>query len=115
MATARVSLLNRRFQPRGAPSVNPLLEVLLAALHPAHTFGYTSKLGTPAQKAALAVGAVFLAVCVLGPVPGITTNNDEFTFAGHHCDAALLGIFNVSVSHDHLAFGVAGIVLARSF
>ena len=97
--------------------MNPLLEVLLAALHPAHTFGYTSKLGTPAQKAALAVGAVFLAVCVLGPVPGITTNNDEFTFAGHHCDAALLGIFNVSVLHNlvHLLFGVAGIVLARTF
>ena len=69
--------------------MNPLVEVLMAAFHPAHTCQYTSKLGTPVQKAALAVGAVFLAVGVLGPVPGITTN-EQLTVAGHHSDAALL-------------------------
>ena len=63
-------------------------------------------------KAALAVGAVFLVVGLLGFVPGITTHDEQLTFAGHHSDAALLGIFNVSVLHNlvHLLFGVAGIV-----
>jgi Domain of unknown function (DUF4383) len=97
--------------------VNPLVEVLMTAFHPAHTSQSTSKFGTPVEKAALAVGAVFLAVGVLGFVPGITTNYDQLTFAGHHSDAALLGIFNVSVLHNlvHLAFGVAGFALARTF
>ena len=97
--------------------MNPLVEVLMTAFHPARTSQYTSKFGTPVQNAALVVGAVFLAVGVLGFVPGITTNYDQLTFAGHHPDAALLGIFNVSVLHNlvHLAFGVAGIALARMF
>lgn len=79
--------------------------------------GSTSRFGTPVQKAALAVGAVFLAVGVLGFIPGITTNYDQLTFASHHSEAALLGIFQVSVLHNlvHLAFGVAGIALARAF
>ena len=95
--------------------MNPLVEVLMTAFHPARTYAYTPKFGRPVQKAALAVGAVFLPVGVLGFVPGITTNYDQLTFAGHHSDAALLGIFNVSVLHNlvHLAFGVAGIALAR--
>jgi hypothetical protein len=79
----------------------------------------TAKLSvrTPVQKAALAVGAVFLLVGVLGFIPGITTHYDQLTFAGHHSEAALLGLFNVSVLHNvvHLAFGVAGIALARSW
>jgi Domain of unknown function (DUF4383) len=89
----------------------------MTASHPAPTSEPTSNFGTPVQKAALAVGAMFLAVGVLGFVPGITTHYDQLTFAGHHSDAALLGIFNVSVLHNlvHLAFGVAGIALARTF
>jgi hypothetical protein len=69
------------------------------------------------QKAALVVGVVFLAVGVLGFIPGITTNYDQLSFAGHHSEAALLGIFNVSVLHNlvHLAFGIAGVALARTF
>jgi hypothetical protein len=72
---------------------------------------------TPIQKTALAVGTVFLLVGILGFIPGITTHYDQLNFAGHHSEAALLGIFNVSVLHNivHLAFGVAGIVLARTF
>jgi hypothetical protein len=72
---------------------------------------------TLVQKAALVVGAVFLLVGVLGFVPGITTHYDQLTFAGHHSEAALLGLFNVSVLHNivHLLFGVAGIALARTF
>ena len=71
----------------------------------------------PVQKAALAVGAVFLLVGILGFIPGITSNFDQLTFAGHHSEAALLGLFNVSILHNivHLLFGVAGVVLARSF
>jgi len=63
------------------------------------------------------MGAVFLLVGVLGFVPGVTSNFDQLTFAGHHSDAALLGIFNVSILHNlvHLAFGVAGVVFARTF
>jgi hypothetical protein len=89
----------------------------MAASHPARTAGPTSKLRTPVQKAALAVGALFLVVGLLGFVPGITTHYEQLTFAGHHSDAALLGIFNVSGLHNlvHLLFGVAGIVLARTF
>jgi Domain of unknown function (DUF4383) len=89
----------------------------MTASQPAGTPGSTSKFPTPVQKAALAVGAVFLVVGLLGFVPGITSNYSQLTVAGHHSDAALLGIFNVSVLHNlvHLAFGVAGIVLARTF
>ena len=85
--------------------------------HPARTSESMSRFRTPVQKAALAVDAVFLAVGLLGSVPGSTTNDDQLTFAGHHFVAALLGIFNVSVLHNlvHLLFGVAGIVLARTF
>jgi len=72
---------------------------------------------TKVQLAALVVGAVFLLVGVLGFIPGVTTNYDQLTFAGHHSEAALLGIFNVSILHNivHLLFGVAGLVLARTF
>ena len=71
----------------------------------------------PVQKAAFAVGAVFLLVGILGFVPGITSNFDQLTFAGHRSEAALLGLFNVSVLHNlvHLLFGVAGVALARTF
>ncbi|MBJ2121988.1 DUF4383 domain-containing protein [Arthrobacter sp. MSA 4-2] len=71
---------------------------------------------TAVQKAALAVGAVFLLVGLLGFVPGITAQYDQLAFAGHHSGALLLGLFQVSVLHNvvHLLFGVAGIMLARS-
>jgi Domain of unknown function (DUF4383) len=69
------------------------------------------------QKAALAVGVVFLAVGVLGFIPGVTSNFSDLMFATHDSDALLLGIFQVSILHNivHLLFGVAGILLARSF
>jgi uncharacterized protein DUF4383 len=68
------------------------------------------------QKAALAVAAVFLLVGVLGFIPGITTDYGSMTFAGHHSDAKLLGVFEVSVLHNivHLLFGLAGIAMART-
>ncbi|RDI24459.1 DUF4383 domain-containing protein [Lentzea flaviverrucosa] len=71
---------------------------------------------TPLQQAALGVAAVFALVGVLGFIPGITTNYDTMTFAGHHSEAMLLGIFNVSILHNlvHLLFGVAGFLAART-
>jgi Domain of unknown function (DUF4383) len=70
---------------------------------------------TDIQKAAMAVGAVFLLVGVLGFVPGITTHYSDMSFGGHHSLAKLLGIFQVSVLHNivHLLFGAAGIAMAR--
>jgi hypothetical protein len=87
----------------------------VAINRPATTAG--ARYGTALQKAALAVGAVFLLVGILGFVPGITTGYDTMTFAGHHSEAMLLGIFNVSILHNivHLLFGVAGIAMARTF
>ena len=76
------------------------------------TTGRTTNL----QKAAQAVGAVFLLVGVLGFIPGITSNYDSLSFAGHGSEALLLGIFQVSVLHNivHLLFGVAGLAMSRS-
>ena len=72
---------------------------------------------TNVQKAAKLVGIVFLAVGVLGFIPGITTNYDAMEFAGHQSEAKLLGLFQVSILHNivHLLFGVAGLALARTF
>ena len=68
------------------------------------------------QNLALLVGVVFLAVGVLGFIPGITSNYSDLSFAGHNSEAKLLGIFQVSILHNivHLLFGVAGVALARS-
>lgn len=78
---------------------------------------------SPVQLAAMAVGALFLLAGVLGFIPGITTNYDTMEWAGHHSEAQLLGLFNVSILHNivHLVFGVAGLaagtsaVLARAY
>jgi hypothetical protein len=69
------------------------------------------------ETAALGVGAVFLLVGVLGFIPGITTNYGDMTFAGHESGAELLGVFQVSILHNvvHLLFGVAGLVLGRTW
>jgi len=70
----------------------------------------------PGQLAAAAVGAVFLLVGILGFIPGIVTNYDQLSFAGHNSEALLLGLFQVSILHNlvHLAFGVAGLAMART-
>ncbi|WP_309070773.1 DUF4383 domain-containing protein [Arthrobacter sp.] len=71
---------------------------------------------TNIQKAALAVGVVFLLVGILGFIPGITSGMDELAFAGSESNALLLGIFQVSILHNivHLLFGIAGIVMAKT-
>lgn len=76
-----------------------------------------SLMSSTIQKAAAAVGAVFLLVGVLGFIPGITTGYDTMEMAGHESNAELLGIFEVSVLHNlvHLLFGVAGLAMARTW
>ena len=71
---------------------------------------------TPVQLAALIFGIVFLLVGVLGFIPGITSNYDQLAAAGHHSEAMLLGVFQVSILHNivHLLYGIAGLVLSRS-
>ncbi len=71
---------------------------------------------TSLQKAALAVGAVFLLVGILGFIPGITSNYAALGYAGHESGALLLGVFQVSVLHNvvHLLFGVLGLLMART-
>lgn len=68
------------------------------------------------RVAAAVVGAIFLLIGVLGFIPGITTNFDEIRFADHESEAQLLGVFQVSILHNivHLAFGVAGLAMART-
>jgi 4-hydroxybenzoate polyprenyltransferase len=70
-----------------------------------------------ARTWAAAVAAVFLVVGVLGFVPGVTSDYDQLSLAGHESSAELLGIFQVSVLHNvvHLLFGVAGLALARTY
>jgi hypothetical protein len=74
----------------------------------------TSAWTTPVQKAAAAVGIVFVLVAILGFIPGVTTQYDRLTAAGTESGAMLLGVFQVSVLHNvvHLALGVAGLAMA---
>jgi len=71
---------------------------------------------TSLQKAAMAVGAVFLLVGILGFIPGVTSNYESLGVAGPESEALLLGIFQVSILHNivHLLFGVAGLLMART-
>ena len=71
---------------------------------------------TSVQKAAQAVGAVFLLVGGLGFIPGVTSNYDALAVVGHESGALLLGIFQVSILHNivHLLFGAAGLLMART-
>ncbi|SCF10228.1 protein of unknown function [Micromonospora haikouensis] len=71
----------------------------------------------PVRRAAATVGVVFLLVGLVGFVPGITTDFGDLRFAGHGSGAKLLGVFQVSVLHNavHLAFGLAGLALSRTW
>jgi hypothetical protein len=72
--------------------------------------------GTAVQKTALLVGIIFLVVGVAGFVPGLTSQMSGMQMAGHGSNAMLLGVFQISVLHNivHLAFGVIGLIAARS-
>jgi len=87
--------------------------------HPVGTTGPTTRNERSLlQKAAAAVGAVFLVVGILGFIPGITQNIYPLDFMNVDSKSThdhLLGIFEVSVLHNiiHLLFGVAGLLMAR--
>jgi hypothetical protein len=68
------------------------------------------------QVASLVVGATFLLIGIAGFTPGITTDYDQLTGAGHHSGAMLFGTFQVSILHNvvHLVFGLIGLVAARA-
>jgi hypothetical protein len=70
----------------------------------------------PVQVLAMLISLVFLLVGALGFVPGVTTGFDSMSFAGHHSEALLLGVFEVSVLHNivHLLFGVVGLLMVRT-
>jgi len=67
------------------------------------------------QTAAAVVGAGFLLTGIAGFIPGLVSDFDSMTFAGHESGAELLGIFEVSVLHNivHLLFGVVGLIAMR--
>lgn len=69
------------------------------------------------QGAAVLVAAAFLIVGVLGFIPGVTSHYDQLQWLGHHSTAQLFGVFAVSGLHNlvHIAFGVAGLAMARSY
>lgn len=78
--------------------------------------GGLSSRRTSAQKAAIAFGIIFLAIGVLGFIPGVTINYGQLYFAGYTSEAALLGLFQVSVLHNvvHMLLGFAGLAMART-
>ena len=80
------------------------------------TSTHASRTSHPARTAAKVVAAVFLLVGVLGFIPGVTTDYDGMTFAGHESTAMLLGDFHVSILHNivHLLFGIVGFLMART-
>jgi hypothetical protein len=52
------------------------------------------------QSLALLFAVVFIAVGILGFVPGITPHYGDLGFAGDDSDAKLLGLFQVSILHS---------------
>jgi hypothetical protein len=69
------------------------------------------------QSAAILVGAVFLVLGILGFTPGVTAHLDSLRFSGIRSGATLFGLFQISVLQNfvHVAMGVAGLLLARSY
>ena len=68
------------------------------------------------QLGAAGFGVVFILVGIAGFIPGVTTHYLQMKVAGNRSTAELIGLFQVSVLHNlvHLAFGVAGLALART-
>jgi hypothetical protein len=69
------------------------------------------------RRAGMVVAATFLVVGIAGFIPGITTHYGNLSFAGHHSEAKLLGVFQVSVLHNivHLLFGIIGLLVSRTW
>ena len=71
----------------------------------------------PVQSLTLIFGIVFLALAILGFIPGLTTHYGDMSFAGDDSASELLGVFQVSILHNivHLLFGVAALSLAKTW
>jgi hypothetical protein len=71
---------------------------------------------TAVQSLASLAGTAFLVLGILGFIPGVTSDFAQLRFAGHRSAAQLLGVFDVSILQNllHLAYGVAGLRLART-
>ncbi|HYX76531.1 MAG TPA: DUF4383 domain-containing protein, partial [Gaiellaceae bacterium] len=72
---------------------------------------------TPAQVLATLFGAIFIAVGILGFIPGVTSHlYGGLDFVGHNSEAKLFHVFQVSWLHNivHIAFGLVGLALART-
>jgi hypothetical protein len=69
------------------------------------------------QGAALLIACVFLAVGLLGFIPGVTTDFGLLHWAGYQPGAKLFGVFAVSGVHNvvHLVFGVVGLIFTSSY
>ncbi|HNM95472.1 MAG: DUF4383 domain-containing protein [Mycolicibacterium sp.] len=69
------------------------------------------------QGATLIVAALFLAAGIAGFIPGLTSHLDQLRWQGESSRAQLFGVFDISVVHNlvHLVFGVAGLILARTY
>lgn len=74
--------------------------------------------GPTVQLLATLVAATLALVGIIGFIPGLTTNlYDGLELAGDDGDAEILGVFETSVLHNvvHLAFGLVGLALARTW
>jgi len=68
------------------------------------------------QRAAMLFGVIFLVVGVVGFIPGLTTDYDRLGTFGDE-GAKLLGIFGGNWIENivHLAYGVGGLMLAKTW
>jgi hypothetical protein len=68
------------------------------------------------QKAARVVAIVFLITGIAGFIPGITEDAPG-DFMGENSPGSLLHVFQTSILHNlvHLAFGIAGLALSRTW
>lgn len=69
------------------------------------------------QCAAILVGSLTLIAGVLGFVPGLTSNLDSLEVYGPESEAALFGIFEVSIVANlfHMLMGIGGLLLASTY
>ncbi len=77
----------------------------------------SEQMGTSIQSATAIIAVAFLGVGIFGFIPGLVTDFDGMTFAGHDSRAHLFGLFEVSALHNimHLLFGAVGLISVRTW